>query len=179
VLLVPVEVVVPVPVVGDELGVAVEEAAGEEVGDAPREFADADGVGLTSGPDEVGDGDAVWPDPGVLLDGDGLTPPVPPMFVRVVPDSVELPRGWPSASSETDTTAIAATNTRPATAATGPQRTRFHQRVATGPASGSRGTAGGSAAGSCAEASSGPVSLPAGRTTRTLLTLAARVREVE
>jgi hypothetical protein len=83
------------------------------------------------------------------------------------------------AISERFTTAIAATNSTPATPAIGPQRSLFHHWAGSGPASGSRGTAGGTAAGSCADASSGPVPLPAGRTTRTLLTLAARLSEVE
>jgi hypothetical protein len=156
-------VVVTVPVVGDGGVVPVDEAAGEEVGEAPpvRSW-DADGVGLASGPDEVGDV-AVELDPGTPPEGDGDTSLLPPMFVSVVPDVDELPRGWPIASSERLTTAIAATNSRPATAATGPQRSLVHHCVATGPASGSRGTAGGTAAGSCAEASSGPVPPERGR----------------
>jgi hypothetical protein len=174
----PVVVVVAVPVVGE--AVVPMEGAGEEVGEtSPVLVEDADGVGLAWPADDVGEGVDVGLDPGAPPDGDGVAAPLPPTFVRVVPDSFELPRGWPSASSETDTTAIAATNTRAVTAAMGRQCSCFHQLAETGPASGSRGTAGGTAAGSCAEASRGPVPLPAGLTTRTLLTLAARVSEVE
>jgi len=173
-------VVVCVPVGGEAVGVCVGATAGEEVGEvAPVPAVDAEGVGLASGPDPVGDGLAVGLTAGVLPDGDGVVGVLPPRFVRVVPDEAELPRGWPIASSDRFTTAIAATKSSPATAAMGPQRSFLHHCVATGPASGSRGTAGGTAAGSCADASRGPVPLPAGRTTRTLLTLAARLSEVE
>ena len=95
---VPVDVVVPVPVVGDELVVPVApEGAGEEVGEASRRLSDADGVGLASGPDDVGEGVDVGLDPGVPPVGDGVTSLLPPRFVNVVPDSLALPRGWPSA----------------------------------------------------------------------------------
>jgi hypothetical protein len=127
----------------------VEEWAGEEVGEAPAVgVVDADGVGLACEPDEVGAGVAVPLDAGVPPDGDGVTLLLPPRFVSVVPDEAELPSGWPIASSERFTTAIAPMNSRPATAATGPQRTFVHQWAGIGPASGSRGTAGGTAAGS-------------------------------
>jgi hypothetical protein len=176
----PVVVVVAVPVVGDEVVVPVEEGAGEDVGETrPPGFSDSDGVGLACGADEVGTGVAAGFDAGVLLDEDGDTLLLPPRFVSVVPDPPELPKGCPIASSERLTTAMAATNSRPATAATGPQCILVHHWVGIGPASGSRGTAGGTAAGSSADASSGPVALPAGRTTSTLLTLAARLSEVE
>jgi hypothetical protein len=94
VLRVPVDVVVPVPVVGDAVVVpVVPEGAGEEVGETPVGLSDADGVGLASGPDDVVDGVDVELDPGVPPVGDGVTSLLPPMFVNVVPDPLALPRG--------------------------------------------------------------------------------------
>jgi len=177
---VPVVVVVAVLVVDDEVGVSVVEAPGDEVGeDLPVLFSVADGVGLACAPDSVGDGVPVGLAAGAVPDGDGVVGVLPPRFVSVVPDVAELPRGWPMASSDRFTTAIAATNSTPATAATGPQRRFLHHCLPAGPASGSGGSSGGTAAGSCADASRGPVPLPAGRTTRTLLARAARLSEVE
>jgi hypothetical protein len=87
-------VAVPVPVVGDDVVVPVEDGTGEAVGEGlPVGFPDADGVGDASGPEELAVGVAVGLDPGVPLDGDGVGALPPSRFVNVVPVVDELPSG--------------------------------------------------------------------------------------
>jgi hypothetical protein len=134
---VPVPVPVPVPVVGDEVPVSLGVVPGEVVGPTGTSgSADADGDGLDVGAGvSLGEGVERGPCSGVGVDGtDG--PAGSPRLVSVVPVCVELPNGCPSTSSETETTAIAATNSPPATSATGFQRSLAHH----GAAGGARGS---------------------------------------